>query len=210
MAKIVIRLIEWGERLSAGLKSNLMTTVMTALFLIGMLYGSLLICMGEAELLDTLQQMVQGYLAGRTAQSFWRTLLYSLYSVGGYLLVLFLSGFSAVSTPLILVSPLFKGMGLGVSIGYLYTTCGWKGVAFCAALILPAAVFSTFAVIFSAKESFWLSVRFLSGVVPRISRKISGYAVKRYCVRYLVWSLCALFSVLVDAGTTFLFADFFV
>jgi len=210
MTRTSIRFSHWIEDVTAAFQKNKTTALVAAFFFIGMLYGSLLVGFGEKELLESLNFMTKGYLTGRVEQSFWQTFLNSLLSSGALLLLLFLFGFSGLSVPIVLFLPAFKGMGLGVSIGYLYTTYGWKGVAFCAVMLLPATIFSALAIILAARESLRLSILFLSTFIPRIRGTLSPKTVKQYCIKYGILLGVVLLSALIDSVTSFLFADFVV
>lgn len=196
--------------LSAAFKKNKLTIVMAALFFVGMAYGSIVAGFGDESLLHSLAFMTKGYMAGRVEQSLVETFLFSFLSSGGFILGFFLLGFSAVALPVIVILPLFKGLGLGVSIGYLYITYGIKGVAFCAAIILPAALFSTFAIILAARESFKLSLLFLATFIPKLQGTITPRVIKLYCAKFLVLFGIIAISSLIDCVVTFLFSSFLV
>ena len=198
------------ERCLLTLKKNKLTMLIAAFFFAGMLYGALLVGFGEKGLIDSLDFITKGYVESRTEQSLLVTFGHSFCSSGIFILVLFVLGFSAVSIPVIVFLPLFKGLGLGVSIGYLYTVYAVKGAAFCAVLVLPAALFSTFAIILAGRESLKLSLLFLSSFVPRINGTISPRGVKLYCAKFLVLLAIVIISSLIDCVTTFLFAGFLV
>lgn len=201
---------QFFDSLLAALKKNKLTVTMAALFFVGMTYGSIIVGFGDEKLLHTLAFMTKGYMAGRVEQSLAETFLNSLYTSGAFVLLLFLLGFSAISIPAILFLPLFKGLGLGLSVGYLYITYGVKGVAFTAAVILPAALLSTFAIILAGREAFRLSVLFLSSFIPRLSGTITPRTVKLYCAKFLVLAGIVLISVIIDCAVTFLFSGFMI
>ncbi len=201
---------QFFDSLLAALKKNKLTVTMAALFFVGMTYGSIIVGFGDEKLLHTLAFMTKGYMAGRVEQSLAETFLNSLYTSGAFVLLLFLLGFSAISIPAILFLPLFKGLGLGLSVGYLYITYGVKGVAFTAAVILPAALLSTFAIILAGREAFRLSVLFLSSFIPRLSGTITPRTVKLYCAKFLVLAGIVLISAIIDCAVTFLFSGFMI
>ncbi len=210
MSRTSVQLARSVENMAASMKKNKITVLVSVLFFAGMLYGALLIGFGEKGFLDSLGFMTKGYADGRTGQTVLTTFFNSFVSAGTFILLLFLLGFSAISAPLILFLPFFRGLGLGASIGYLYTAYGLKGVAFCAAIILPAALFSTFAVILAGREALKLSFLFLSAFIPKMKGEISPRAVKLYCVKFLVLMGIILISALIDCGVTFLFSGFLV
>lgn len=161
-----------GTGISEFIKKNKLTAVMTALFFVGMAYGALVVGFGDDKMLHSLSFMTKGYMNSRAEQSMAITFFNSLWSTGCFILALFLLGFSSVSIPAIVILPFFKGLGLGTSLGYLYITYALKGIAFSAAVILPAAIFSTFAMILASREAFKLSLLFLAAFVPTAAGRI--------------------------------------
>ena len=197
-------------RISEWIQKNKLTAIMFALFFAGMAYGALVVGFGEEKMLDSLSFMTKGYMAGRAEQSIAVTFFHSFCSSGGFVLALFLLGFSAVSMPLVVLLPFFKGLGLGASMGYLYLTYRWSGIAFSAVLILPTAVFSAFAVILASRESFKLSRLFCATFLPRMQGSVSFRSVKLYCARFAVLFGISLISAVVDSILSFLCAGFMV
>lgn len=206
MIRRSVRLLDAVEKGRELFQRNRLTLLMAALFFVGMLYGALLVGLGEEDLLNALRFMTEGYLDRRTEQSVFSTFFNSLCSSGVFVLLLFLLGFSAISAPVILFLPAFKGLGLGASMGYLYTVFGWKGVAFSVAMILPATLFSTFSIILSGKEAFRLSTLFLATFLPRLRGTISAKVVKCYCGKFGILLGIVLVSAGIDCVTAFLFA----
>lgn len=210
MARTSVRIAASVEKLAAACKKNRVVVLTAALFFVGMVYGALLIGFGEEELLSSLGVITKEYLTERTKQPIFDTFFSSLFSSGIFVLLLFLLGFGAISAPVILFLPFFKGLGLGASMGYLYAAYGLKGVAFSAAILLPAALFSSFAIILAAREAFRLSLLFLSGFVPRIRGTLSPRVIKLYCLKFLILFGIVLFSAVIDSAATFLFSGFLV
>lgn len=199
-----------GTGISEFMKKNKLTAVMTALFFAGMAYGALVVGFGDDKMLHSLSFMTKGYMNSRVEQSMAVTFLHSLCSSGCFVLALFLLGFSSVSIPAIVILPFFKGLGLGTSLGYLYITYALKGIAFSAAIILPAAIFSTFAIILASREAFKLSLLFLATFVPRLPGGLSPRVIKLYCAKFLVLSGIMLIAAVIDSTVTFLFSGFLV
>ena len=199
-----------GTGISEFIKKNKLTAVMTALFFVGMAYGALVVGFGDDKMLHSLSFMTKGYMNNRAEQSMAITFFNSLWSTGCFILALFLLGFSSVSIPAIVILPFFKGLGLGTSLGYLYITYALKGIAFSAAVILPAAIFSTFAMILASREAFKLSLLFLAAFVPRLQGGLSPRVIKLYCAKFLVLSGIILVSAVIDSTVTFLFSGFLV
>ena len=72
----------------------------------------------------------------------------------------------------------FKGLGLGLSSGYIYLTYGFKGILFNLVIVLPGAFLSCLALVISSKESITFSYTlFLSSLKRRITPNFKEYFV---------------------------------
>lgn len=109
MSRTSVQLARSVENMAASMKKNKITVLVSVLFFAGMLYGALLIGFGEKGFLDSLGFMTKGYADGRTGQTVLTTFFNSFVSAGTFILLLFLLGFSAISAPLILFLPFFRG-----------------------------------------------------------------------------------------------------
>lgn len=137
--------------------SRTFLAVLMILLLVGVLIGSLTLSHMSEENLNNLTFITQGFFKNRTEQTLLQTLWISFSSAGGIILVCFIMGFSAVSQPVELAIPIFRGIGLGTSISYLYISCGLKGFFITAVMILPHAVISSLAILLAVRESIRMS-----------------------------------------------------
>ncbi|MDF2567696.1 MAG: hypothetical protein K0R90_1152 [Oscillospiraceae bacterium] len=195
---------------SQYLKKNRLFLVLIVMFFIGMVYGAIVIRNGSQNLIGTLSFMTDGFVSKRSGQTLLSTLVGSFSSNFIFIFILFLMGFSAISQPFIFFSPCFYGLGVGLSMGYMYTYYGLKGVGFCGVMILPHACISALAIVLASKESIRLSNLFLSSVIKKIEGEISLKSIKLYCAKYLVILVFIIASAIIDSSFSFLFARFFV
>ncbi|WP_270739198.1 stage II sporulation protein M [Massilioclostridium coli] len=178
------------------------------LFIIGMIYGAVLAGTSSEEMLNKLSFLTQGFMDQRAEQSLVYTFLNSLGSTASLLLTLFLLGFCAIGQPFAGFVPIFRGLGLGLSMGSFYLQDGIKGVLFCLLLLLPPAAISTFALILGTRESIKFSNLFFSVLLPDKNLETKGM-LKLYCTKFGVLFGILLVSALIDCICTFLFAGFF-
>ena len=190
-------------------KRNKLLTGLILLFLLGMTYGSVLASSGEVGVTTPLNILVSTFTQQRADQPIVVTFLSSFTSDLGIIMALFLLGFGAISQPIELLIPTFYGMGLGATMGHLYKTAEFSGVAYCAVLILPHTLISLAAVVLAAKEAIKLSNLFLGGVVPSME-KAAPNIVKLYLIKFGVLILIIAISAIVDVLMTYLFAGMIV
>lgn len=182
--------------------------VLLALFVLGMMYGSILLKDGSEEILFSLAKIQDTYLTEKSAHSVIYTFFNSVISSGSFFLGSFLLGFSAIGQPLSYGIIFLKGLGIGSSIGYLYLHYGFAGIGYSALLILPGAVVAVFALILSARESIRLSNLLFFSMV-REGNPLSKSTCRLYLLKHVILFGFILVSALLDSILTLIFAGMF-
>ena len=117
-----------------------------------------------------------------------------------------LSFFGALLIPVLIA---FKGLGIGMTAGYLYLIYGLKGIAFYILILLPGIFVSSIGLIIFAAESFKFSCKFAKKIFP----KSDGISIWNEFKNYIHKIGCAfvilLFSSLLDVGFMAMFSRFF-
>lgn len=201
---------------------NRLLLLLFMLLLLGELIGSFMMRGTELSASGTLPFLTQGFLAARGEQSLLETFTSSLSSSALLMLPAFLLGFCAIAQPVIVFLPLFRGLGLGLSMAYLYAAYGWRGVFACLVLILPNAVLSSLAILMACREALRMSALFLSCAFgtgsppadpegepvpyPAGGRVDMRLAFRLYLVKFALLLGVAVAASLVDSVFTFLFA----
>lgn len=178
-----------------------------ALFLAGTLGGALVLRSAGEETSRSLSFLVGQFTQQRGVQTFSGTLLSSFVSTALMLGVLFICGFCAVAQPIIVLVPLFRGLGYGYQAGYIYAQNGFVGMGYAALVLLPNILFSTVLILFACSEAFEMSTacyRAARGGDTGASANLRGY-----CLRFLVFFLLALAVASVDAVCTMMFSGLF-
>lgn len=104
------------------------------------------------------------------------------------LVLLFLSGVSACGAPIVLLVPVFWGIGLGFSEAY-YVQNGMSGWLVIAVLLLPSAIMELVALLMACSEALRLTLLMAVQLLPRSARCGGLWQDFRlYCVRFLVLS----------------------
>ena len=139
------------------------------------------------------------YIELRSGQSFFRIAVDSYLSALFSMLLLFAAGSSMLGSVLVPIAAITKGVLLGAFPAVLYSQYAVKGIAFHAVLVLPSALLFLIVYLLSVRESFQFSVMMarlsLSGTG---SCDLSGHF-KNYCGRYLILSIFAVLSAVLDA-----------
>lgn len=207
----MLRIVEFkqGTFFSIFLKKIKLTKVLFVLFLVGMVYGAMLVSLNQEEALKQLGSLMQKFIDKRAEQSIVITFFSSFISSMFLIIVLFILGFFSIGQPCSFFIPLFHGLGLGLSSAYLYSCRGIQGIFFCLVLIAPSAIISTFTLLLGAKESIRFSNKNFKTLFPKKYDQDMQGALKIYVTKFLVLSLFQLISAFVDMIFTFLFARFF-
>lgn len=195
---------------SVRLKRIHFIKVIVVLFLIGMVYGALLVGLGQAQTQEQLSFLTEQFIGKRAEQSIMYTFIGSFNSSAVLLLALFVLGFCAVGQPVALFLPVFHGLGLGISMAYLYSTQGFQGILFTLILILPSAAISTIALFLGTRESVRFSNSIFRMLFPEKYEVPQQSGLKLYLIRFGVLLLFDVAAAMVDSVCTFLFAGFFV
>lgn len=131
--------------------------LLAGILLAGMVCGVLSARCADETVLSRLDFLFSSNFQLQEEQTMFSVFAASLTSIFLFLLAGFFMGLSVWGTVLIPVLPFFRGFGLGVSTGFLYASYSWKGVLFHLAVMLPGMVFSSVAIILSAREGMRFS-----------------------------------------------------
>ncbi len=187
---------------------SLIFTVLIALFFIGVAYGAVLAGGADAETAKSLQRISDAFLLQKEGATFFSALFSSLLSSGVFVLLLFLCGFSAVGQPFSFFLVLFRGIGLGTAMGHFYLNMGTKGILMSLALIVPAGIVSSYAILLAGRESVKLSNRFFK-VMTSENFSMPAGILKTYTVKFFILVLLILLSAVVNGLCTRIFAPMF-
>lgn len=188
-------------------KKDALLFALSVLYFIGTLMGTLLYCASGDEKMKLFDGIAGDFVEGRLNHTFWQTLVNSFSGAFLLLSVCFLLGFGAISQPVELLMPFFRGLGAGASIAGMYGAYGLAGAGAAAALIVPNAVATAFVTILAAREA----IRFSTGVYKAaFKRESSGEALdaKLYFTKFVILCVILVISSLIDSLLTFGLAGF--
>jgi len=189
-----------------SIKKNYKVTFLVAVFIISMIIGAAAVKTTNGELI---KRIVTVYQSKRTNQSFLQTAVSGLLSALPLFLIVFFSGFYPLGAPVIVLAPVYKGLGTGLTMGYLYSQWGLKGVVYSFILIVPTTLIYMISMVFSCKEALRLSGTILRELTPKARMDKMVDDVKLYLKRFFAFFIIILLSCLVDLLLTAGFARFF-
>lgn len=185
-------------------RSNILLTVLTTLFITGLVIGALCVRTAENDVLDKVIRMFRNYIEVRAQQQMFQNFA-SSFIVGNICIVLlYLLGLAAWGAPVILCIPMFEGLGVGMTCGTLYADYGWAGFGYSALIIVPGALISAIGVIYAARESLRCSARLFSEHC--LSRAVEREPFKDYSIKFLILAMLILLAAAVDMVTIRIFA----
>ena len=133
--------------------------LMAAFLLIGMVVGALLAQNPDHVTQNGISSIITGYSVERSSQSFGATFLSSMQSVLPFFLIVLLSGVFALGALLVPLTLLFRGLGIGLAAGYLYSVYGFQGFFYSLLMVLPQAFMSAVLLIVLARDAIHLSAK---------------------------------------------------
>jgi hypothetical protein len=170
------------------LKTNYLTLTLALIFLGGVTAGSAVVAWLDDTSLQRLLTLLSGFINGRMEQGDIATFFSALGSNLVLLTLLFILGFCAISAPLILLVPFFKGLGFGLSAGVIAAHYGISAAGYIGVLMLPNTVFSALVILSACQDALKLSRTFLNVLRPP-QRGQQPYAPGRYCARFFMYVL---------------------
>ena len=190
--------------------SNWRVWLVAAFFVAGLGAGSIAVRGYVNGSDDILNQIVGGFIHSRQNQTVFQTLFNSLASSVPLLVCTYIFGLCAVGMPMVPLVALFRGLGLGVSMGYLYSAHSLGGIMYCLLIIIPPAIISTLVIIFSGREALRFSY-LLFGLLFKKggSSPNSAPDFRKYSLRFCVFLLFLVAAAIADAFFSMAFSKFF-
>lgn len=183
--------------------------MLAAVFIAGMIIGALYAKNANLDLLEGLDAIFSSSYHIRISQPAYTTFIASLSSTFLFVLAAFLMGLSVWGPAVVPFLPLIRGLGLGVSTGYLYANFGFQGVLFHLVVMLPGMFLSTIAILVACRESIQFSLRLSrSGFFDKRSEPLKN-SFRLYLRRNGVVLIVSVAGAFLDMVMTALFAGLF-
>lgn len=190
--------------------SNKLVFVLLILLLFGAFLGGLLSPYVKSAEIGFL---ADSFLDSRQNQEFSNIFWASLWGNLLILVGIFLLAFSAISVPVLFLTPVFKGMGVGVSVGFLYISEGFQGLYKAVLFIIPGGFFSSIMVVLAVN----IAIRFSRNILISLTNNANS-AEKKHQKENAIGAMSFKFGVLmvfavgcaaIDGAASILFRGLF-
>lgn len=189
-------------------KSNrpkLILCILLGLFVLGMLYGILLIRKNGVDVESG------GLLVGfyPKSEGILKKFLSETASTISFLFLPYLLGYWAVGHPLIFLLPFFRGLGIGTYLGALYAIYGWSGMGYSLLIVIPAAMLQLFALLIGCREAIRLASLSFMGFAGKSSGAPGQETLRLYNAKFLFLFGIGMLSVLISVLSYWMFSGLF-
>lgn len=179
------------------------------LYLLGALIGTFLYCSPDIVSIENLSKFSGSLIDSRLGQTFLQTLVNSFSGAFLLLLCCFILGFGAIFQPVEIIIPIFRGLGMGVSLAGMYSQFGISGFGISLILIIPNGIISAIVLIIGVREA----IRMSNSIGMVVFSQKSGFEpvdYRLYFTKFVILSAILVVSSLADSLLTFLFAGFWI
>ena len=193
---------------------NIDPSIRSLLFLatfmiIGMICGTLIVPSLNMESLYKLDFLFLSDFKQRLEQSNIQVFMSSFYALSLFALFIELSALSCWGIIVIPAILTFKGLGLGLTAGYLYLIYGLKGIAFYILILLPGIFVSSIGLTLFSLGSMKFSFKLLKTIFHKKNSAVLLLNIKEH---FKASSYCLVvlgISSLIDVGFMAMFSKFF-
>lgn len=191
--------------ISFKFKKFRLNKILFLIFLFGLIYGVMLVVLNNSETMFQCNLSVKNFLEKRINQSMLLTFILSFLNHTLFIILFFLVGFIPISQLICLISPIFYGLGFGLSSAYLIIFKGLEGVLAFFTMILPCGFISILVFIFICKESLRFANKNFMRFICRNSNLNYKIELKIYFIKFLTLIFFQLIASVLDCLGTFIF-----
>ncbi len=192
------------KRITGVFRRKGLTILLAGSFVIGLLYGVLLIAQDNAFANE--MASLSGMKTG-AGEPVWRLFVERLGSLLAFLVIPYFFGFCAVGQPLCCGAVFVKALGAGSFLAGLYQEYAWQGVGYCAVAVIVPLTISFFILLLACRESIRFSNRIFAVALLGKSGNIGVSAIRLYHIKYLFIAGFAVIGALIDVLFTICFAN---
>lgn len=198
------------EKSPAGKAPVIQYTAVAALVLAGVVIGAVLARKTGIAKEQTFGILMQEMLSKEAAaKGFGKLFLSSFFSSAVLLCIAFIFGLCAAGIIGHVAVLLFKGAGIGLTMGYVYLQYGVKGVSICALFILPWAIVTCLSVMIACREGIRFSLHMAGALAPSGNPPHLWPGFCDYCYKYVFCFALVLIAALIQAASTVAFSSLF-
>lgn len=181
--------------------------IFLALFASGMIVGAGVLRGGASGSLENFIKIFDTYTSSRSEQKIYVTFLNSLAVNLLFLALSFAAGLSCVGLPVATVLPIIKGLGSGLTAGYLFSQFAMSGIGYYLLTIFPGSVIGSSSLLLACNCSSFMSADILAAVLGKKQTDISY--IQNYVKKYLILTAFAAAGSAADSVLTKAFAYLF-
>ncbi len=137
------------------------------MFLIGVLIGTAVSVWLGIGKMEGVTEILRQFILSRESQSMMETFFSALTPNAAAWFILLISGFCAVSAPIIALTPCVKGMGYGVLASGLLACYPDSAMRYIFVFLLPNLMISTVTIMFCCCDAMQLSQHFWQSIVAQ-------------------------------------------
>lgn len=179
--------------------------LLALLLLAGMAVGAVVSRDAGFRTISRLDFLFAGNFKARLNQPFVMIFSASFASAFLFILTCFLCGLSMWGAFLLPAIPFFRGFGLGLTSGFLYSAYGWKGFLYNFSVILPGAFLCCIAILIGTLEG----IRYSRSLALHKVYAPGGKQIRSYVTRFAAILGCACVAAIVDTLMSAMFGGFF-
>jgi hypothetical protein len=184
-------------------RKNTLLLALAGIFLLGVALGALAFRAAGGETAGSVARLLEIFKENRAEQGILANATAMLAASAAFLAFLLVCGFCAVSQPVTLAVPAFRGLGFGFSAASLYAAHGLSAMGYVALMILPDMLVSSFAILLCSREALRLSGSFWRMMLGGKST----YPLKIYLGRFAACAVLCAISAVFAAVLNFAFAN---
>jgi len=175
--------------------------------LVGLLVGVLVASGGGATAFTN--SIFQDFLSNRVDVAFFSIFTAHILSAAILILPLFLLGPSAIGAPLAYIAVAYKGLGSGITLGFLYSNFGAQGVLFALSIVIPATFLANIGLILAARETVLYSRKVFKLMTVEKENNTLPRVLAPFCKKYFAIAIIVVMAALLDAGMSAIFINLF-
>lgn len=201
--------INRNKEITYFIKNNKLLIFLSIILILGMIFGALGIKFIKLDTIKKLDFLFATDFSERTSQPKVYTFIASFsssYIFTLLILIMSLSFFGSITIPIIIF---FRGVGLGITSGYLYLIYGLKGIAYHILILLPGIFISSIAILLISSHAIKFSIKFASKITPKPTEDRLWPKLTEYFKKCSYLSIILIFSSIIDMIEMILFSKFF-
>ncbi len=194
-------------------KKNNILILISVVFILGLIFGSIYITILENEEKTTILNQVNNYFLSDSSSFDEKIEIFknSLLSNFTYIISMWLLGLSVIGMPIVFIMTFFKSFILGFSVSSIFAKYGFKGIVGVLTYIFPSHIILSIFILFLSTYSIIISLKLANSAVLKKTINFKTFMGKYFfilIIGILISILCSLFDGFVSPYITRLFTNF--